>query len=174
MGHNHEQQMPCARRPNPRRALRQVNRRVAPIVAVMMSVAGCSGSGTPTVPTLTPSVASPAGHWSGAISDPISGDGSVQLSLSEQARDLLTGTWSATFKTGDNLSGPASAGLYPSTGYGIMLYVEPQPPCAGPDPSAALGFTLINVAVASSTLTAVAERTSCNGITFGTVNLSKQ
>jgi hypothetical protein len=139
-----------------------------------MSVAGCSGKGTPTVPTMTPSVASPAGNWSGVISDPISGDGTAQLSLSEQARDSLTGTWSATFKNGDSFSGPASAGLYTSTGYGIMLYVEPQPPCAGADASAPLGFTLVNVAVASNRLTGAAGRTSCNGISFGTINLSKR
>lgn len=151
-----------------------MNRRLAPVVAVIVSVAGCSGNATPTSPTTTSSLVSPAGSWSGSISDPISGDGTAQLSLIDQAPNSLTGTWSATFKDGDSFSGPASAGLNAPTGYGIMLYVEPQPPCAGPGGSALLGFTLINVVVTSSRLTAVAGRTSCNGFSFGTVNLSKR
>lgn len=149
-------------------------RRLAPVVAVMVSVAGCGGSATPTSPTPPSSVVSPAGSWSGSIRDPISGEGTAQLSLSDSAPNSLTGTWSATFKNGDSFSGPASASLNASTGYGIMLYVDPQPPCAGPGGSAPLGFTLINVAVTSSRLTAVAGRTSCNGFSFGTVDLSKR
>jgi hypothetical protein len=154
-----------------------MNRRLAPVVAVMVSVAGCSGNATPTSPTTTSSVVSPAGNWSGSISDPISGDGTAQLSLSDQAPNSLTGTWSATFKNGDSFSGPALAGLFQSNGYGIMLYVQPPPPCAtgsGPGGSALLSFTLINVVVTSSQLTAVSGRLSCSGTNFGTVNLSKQ
>ncbi len=98
----------------------------------------------------------------------------MQLALSEQAPNSLTGTWSAKFNNGDNFSGLSTAGLFAPTGYGIMLYVDPPPACAGPGGSAPLGFALINVAVTSSRLTAVAGRTSCNGTSFGTVNLSKQ
>src|SRR5687767_9682328 len=132
-----------------------MNRRLAPIVAVIVSVAGCSGNATPTSPATTSSVLSPAGSWSGSISDPVSGEGTAQLSLSDRAPNSLTGTWSATFKNGDSFSGAAVAGLFAPTGYGVMLYVEPPPPCAGPGGSALLGFTLINVAVTSSRLTAV-------------------
>lgn len=154
-----------------------MNRRLASVVAVMLSVAGCSGNATPTSPTTTSSAVSPAGSWSGSISDLISGDGTMQLSLSDQAPNSLTGNWSATFKNGDSFSGPAVAGLYLSNGYGIMLYVQPPPPCvtgSGPGGSAPLSFTLINVVVTSSQLTAVTGRLSCSGTTFGTVNLSKQ
>ena len=152
-----------------------MNRRLAPVVAVIVSVAGCGGTATPTSPPTTPTVASPAGSWSGVISDPISGDGTAQLTLSEQAPNSLTGTWSATFRNGDSVSGPASAGLNAPSGYGIMLYgSDPQPRCAAPGGSTLLGFTLINVAVTSSRLNAVAGRTSCNGFSFGSVNLSKQ
>jgi hypothetical protein len=98
----------------------------------------------------------------------------MQLALSEQAPNVLAGTWSATFKNGGSFSGLAGAGLFAPTGYGVMLYVDPAPPCAGPGGSAPLGFTLINVVVTSNRLTAVAARTSCNGSSFGTVSLSKQ
>jgi hypothetical protein len=151
-----------------------MNRRFARVVAVMLSVAGCSGNASPTPPTTTSSVVSPAGTWSGSISDPVSGDGTAELSLSDRAPNALAGTWSATFRNGDRFSGPASAAVNAPTGYGIMLYVDPQPSCAGPGGSALLGFTLINVAVTSNRLTAVAGRTSCNGFSFGTVNLSKR
>ena len=64
--------------------------------------------------------------------------------------------------------------LIAPTGYGIMLYVQPQSECTGSSGPALLGFTLIEVAVTSSRLTAVARRTSCNGFSLGTVNLSKR
>ena len=147
-----------------------MNRRLAPVVAAIVSVAGCGGNDTPTSPTTTSSFVSPAGSWSGSISDPISGDGTAQLSLSDQ----LGGTWSATFNNGDSFSGPAAAFLSPPNGYGIMLYVQRQSECTGSSGSALLGFTLIDVAVTPSRLTAVAGRTSCNGFSFGTVNLSKR
>jgi hypothetical protein len=128
----------------------------------------------PTSPTPTSSVVSPAGDWSGSISDAISGDGTMHLALREQAPNSLTGTWSAIFKNGDSFLGPAVAGPFAPTGYGIMLYVDPPPPCAEPGGSAPLGFTLINVVVTSNKLTAVSGRTSCNGPSFGTVSLSTQ
>jgi hypothetical protein len=154
-----------------------LNRRLAPVVAVIVSVAGCSGNSTPTSPTTTSSVVSPAGSWSGSIRDPVSGDGTAQLSLGAQAPNSLTGTWSATFRNGDSYSGPAMASLVMPTGYGVILYVDPPPPCvtvSGPGGSALLSFTLIDLAVTSSQLTAVLGRLSCSGISFGTVKLSKQ
>jgi len=151
-----------------------MNRRFAPVVAVIVSVAGCGGNDTPTSPTTTSSFVSPAGSWSGSISDPISGDGTAQLSLTDQGQNRLSGTWSATFRNGDSFSGPAFAELTPPTGYGMMLYVLPQSECTGSSGSALLGFTLIEVAVTSSRLTAVSGRLSCNGFSFGTVNLSKR
>jgi hypothetical protein len=63
--------------------VRAGDRRLAPIVAVVLSVAGCRGGATPTSPTTTPSVVSPAGSWSGSISDAISGDGTMQSMLAE-------------------------------------------------------------------------------------------
>jgi hypothetical protein len=164
-----------------------VSWRFVPVIAAMLSIAGCGGN-TPASPAPTSPVVSPAGSWSGAISDPISGDGSMQLALSEVSPPSLTGTsltgsWSATFKNGDSFSGSAVAGLYTPNGYGITLYVlTPLAPClTGPGGgSAPLGFTLIEVVVTSSQLSAVSSRTSCNGPVgatggvFGTVHLSKQ
>ena len=152
-----------------------MNRRLAPIVALMVSAAGCGGDATPpTSPTTTVSLVSPAGNWSGSISDAISGDGTLQLTLSERASNTLTGTWSAKFKDGDSFAGLSGAGLFASTGFGIVLYVDPPPPCEGRGPSDPLMFTLFDLAVTSSRLTAVVGRLSCNGSSFGTVNLSKQ
>lgn len=159
-------------------------KRIVSLLAVVLSFAwlvGCGGT-TPTSPTS--SVASPVGNWSGSISDAISGSGTLQLALSELPPPALngtslTGTWSATFKNGDSFSGPAAGGLYSGNGYGITLYVQiPVPPCATDSGSnggsAPLSFTLINVVLTSSQLTAVSGRTSCNGYTFGTVTVSKQ
>lgn len=150
-----------------------MNLRLAPVVTVMLSLSACSGGAVPASPTTSPPV-SPAGSWSGSIRDAISGDGTMQLALNEQAPNSLTGTWSAKFNGGDSFSGLSTAGLFAPTGYGIMLYVDPQPRCAEPGGSAPIGFTLINVVVTSSRLTAVAGRTSCSGATFGTVSLSRQ
>ena len=148
-----------------------MNRQLASAVVVMLIVAGCGGSGSPTSP---PPVGSLAGTWSGKITDPISGEGTAQMSLSDQAQNRLTGTWSATFKNGSTVSGPASASLNSGSVAGIMLNVNPQPACAGSGASDPLGYTLINVAVTSSRLTAVAGRISCNGFGFGAVDLSRQ
>jgi hypothetical protein len=109
------------------------------------------------------------------MSDPALGEGTAQLSLTEQAQNSLTGTWSVAFKNGGNFSGPATAGVFSPAGYGVVLYVNPPPACGeGPGGSTLLGFTLTNVAITSNKLTAVAGRTSCSGIAFGTVNLSRQ
>jgi hypothetical protein len=158
-----------------------MNGRLALVVALTLAVAGCEANGTPTGPTTTSSPASPAGSWSGSITDGILGDGSMQLTLrgsESSSTNSLVGTWAATFKNGESFSGGALADLYLPRGYGIMLYVLPPPPYAtgpgGPGTSALLSFTLINVVVTSSQLTAVSGRLSCSGTNFGTVNLSKQ
>jgi hypothetical protein len=151
-----------------------MRRRLAPVIAVVLC-AGC-GSAIPGSPTGSSSVVSPAGNWSGSISDAISGSGIMQLALSETTPNALSGTWSATFKNGDSFSGPAVAQAVLPTGYGITLYVqEPLAPCqTGPGGgSAPLSFTLINVVATSSQLTAVSGRLSCNGSTLGTVTLSR-
>jgi hypothetical protein len=158
----------------------QMNRRFSLFVAVMVSVAGCSGNATPTSPSppTTSTVVSPAGSWSGSISDPISGEGTTQLSLTDQAANSLTGTWSAMFRNGDSFSGPVVATPVQPNDYLITLSVQPLPPCAsesGAGGSTLLAFTLINVVVTSNRLTAVSGRLSCSpGFRFGTVNLSKQ
>jgi len=155
-------------------------RRLALVVSVMLCVAGCGGKDTPASPTPpTSSPVSPAGNWSGSISDAISGDGTMQLSLSDYAPNSLSGIWSAMFKNGDSFSGPAVAGMFDPSGYGAVLYAVPPPPCAtesGPGGSAPVNFALLTVAVTSSRLTAVTVRASCSGITApsGSVNLSKQ
>lgn len=155
-----------------------MNRRLAPILAAALGVAGCGGTAA-TPPTMTSAVASPAGTWSGAIIEPSSGDGTILLALVDQGSNSFSGTWSATFKSGDSFSGPAVAGLASSSGYFVILYVQPPPPCAtgtGPGGSAPLSFTFVNMAVTSSQLTAVTERLACSGVSlqFGSVNLSKQ
>jgi len=154
-----------------------LNRRLALLGAVMLSVASCGRDSTPTSPPPSSSVVTPAGNWSGSITDAISGEGTMQLSLSDQAQSSLTGTWSATFKNGDSFSGPAVGGLFVPNAYGIMLSVQPPPPCttvSGPGASAAIGFVLTSVVVTSSQLNASSGRISCSGNSFGTVNLSKQ
>jgi len=151
--------------------------RLAVVAAVTISLAGCGGGEPPASSTTGPSVVSPAGSWSGAINDPISGEGTAQLSLGADERGSLIGTWSVAFRNGDRFSGPAVASLVQTNIYTITLYVDPPPPCAGgsgPGGSALLGFSLINVAVTSNRLTGVAGRLSCSGPSFGTVNLSRQ
>lgn len=81
-----------------------------------------------------------------------------------------------TFANGDAFSGPAIA-VVTASGYGITMNVNPPPPCAtgsGPSASALLGYTLINVVVSPSQLTAVSGRMGCSGISFGSVSLSRQ
>jgi hypothetical protein len=58
-----------------------------------------------------------------------------------------------------------------------MLYVNPQPACAGGSGTGGsnlLGYTLIQVLVTSTRLSAVAGRTGCGDLGFGTIDLSRQ
>jgi hypothetical protein len=159
----------------------------AVVIAAVVIAAGCGGSATPSSPTPTlpiptsstptsPAAVSPAGNWSGAISDPVLGEGTARLSLTEAAPDLFFGSWSATFTSGGSLSGMAVAALT-SRGYGITLNVDPPPACAGGSGTGGsnlLAYTLIQVVVTSTRLSAVAGRTACAGLGFGTIDLSKQ
>ncbi len=151
-------------------------RRVAPVIIAMVGLAGCGGNptpATPTAPTPPSQAGSLAGSWLGSLSDPISGNATAQLSL-DAAPNALTGTWSVRFANGDTFSGPAIA-VATASGYGITMNVSPPPSCTtssgGP---ALLGFTLINLVVTPSQLTAVTGRMGCSGISFGSVNLSRQ
>ena len=84
--------------------------RLAPVLALMLIVAACSGGATPPSPTTTSSGVSPAGSWSGSISDAISGDGTMELALSEQAPNTLA---DPAYAIGDriHLHWPARASL---------------------------------------------------------------
>jgi hypothetical protein len=53
----------------------------------------------------------------------------MQLTLTEQSTDSFTGAWAVTFKNGARLEGTAVAGVFGPGGYGIILYVQPQPTC---------------------------------------------
>lgn len=170
-----------------------MNRRLVPIVAVLVSLAGCGGgvtrtlptgptlpqlrptTTTPAIPTPTPttSSASPAGNWSGSITDPVSGVGTVQLSLTEVPPDSLLGFWAVDFRNPDSATGTAVGSLV-SGEYAVAMNVQP-PPCApGSGGSALLGFSLVNIVVTSNQLTADFVRISCSGVSLGSVSLSKR
>jgi hypothetical protein len=148
-----------------------------PIFALVAILAGCGGPQPPAgVMSPTPA-SSPAGNWSGTVKDAVSGDGTLQLSLAASTSATLSGTWSATFRTGDRVEGPAVATRDERTAYGIILHVAPPPPCttaSGSGASALLGYTLVNLAVSSTTLSADLARLSCSGVGIATITLSKQ
>jgi hypothetical protein len=175
-----------------------MRRRLATILAAMISIAGCGGRSTPTSPTTSefvvfgnatsiptsaqpppPTTPPPAtlpaslvGNWSGQIIDPVSGNGTVRLSLGETTPTGQPGTWSATFTTGERLSGVVAAGLG-TDGYGMLLYAAELQSCGSE--AAPIMISLLDVIVASNRLTAVTGRFMCSGrLTFGSVSLSKQ
>ena len=174
-----------------------MNRRLAPILAAIISVSGCGGRSTPTSPTLgfvefgdptlsttptqpaPPTTSPPAaiaaalvGSWSGQIIDPVSGNGTVQLSLGDPAPTGQSGTWSMTFISGERLSGVALAGLG-AGGYGMLLYGAAPQSCGSE--AVPLVISLLNVVVASNRLTAETGRFTCSGrLSFGSASLSKQ
>lgn len=170
-----------------------MTRRLAPIVAVIVSLAGCGGGSrslptsptlselrrtttisTPTPTTPTTSSGSPAGTWSGSITDPVSGVGTVQLSLTEVPPNSLLGFWSVDFRNPDSATGTA-VGSLASSGYAIAMNVQP-PPCApGSGGPALIGFTLVNIIVTSTRLTADSLRISCSATSLGpAISLSKR
>ena len=148
-----------------------MTRRLIPLVMALLCVAGCESSPT------SPGSASPAGAWSGTVSDSGSGNGVVTLTLAEAANGF-SGPWTATFPNGTTFAGLAGVSLVGPGAYSMTMYADPPPPCdttSGPGASALLGYILINVKVTSSKLTATSTRLNCNGPGgFGTLNLSRQ
>jgi hypothetical protein len=157
-----------------------MHRRFAPLIAVLVSVAGCGS--TPASPSAlgvfdrglapvlsTSTAASLMGHWSGSIIDPISGEGALSLSFTELTANQAIGTWSATFRNGERFSGRASSAPVVS-GNGVVMISDTPLNCAGPT----LSFSLINMAVSATELTAGTWRTTCTGVNIGSVRLSKQ
>jgi hypothetical protein len=153
-----------------------MNGRHAAIVALVI-VTGCGGTATPAGPTAPPPVVSPAGNWSGTISDAVSGDGEFRLSLEAFVPDVLSGTWSATLRSGSNVAGPAVARLVPFNGYAITMYVDAPPPCAtgsASGASALLGYTLVDLVISSGRLTGRLARLSCSGVSLGAITLLEE
>jgi hypothetical protein len=172
-----------------------MSRQFAGIIAVIIALAGC-GKTTPTSPDLTlvsagnpfvtpsptpgapPIPPTPAvtpdwlvGTWSGVMSDPVSGNGTLQLSFGEPTPAGQNGTWSATFTNGERLSGVAVIGLG-TRGDGMMLYAAEPELCGGERSPVAIA--LMNVVVASNRLTAVTGRFTCTALRFGSASLTKQ
>lgn len=89
--------------------------------------------------------------------------------------ELLTGEWSATFKSGSRLSGLALAGGKSPSDLGIVLVPDEMANCVIEQGtgSGLRNYTMINVAVTSGGLTAIVARTSCSGASFGPITLSK-
>lgn len=162
--------------------------RIAPVILSMLLLSGCSGGSTPSSPTPTPSAdsASPIGTWVGSFIDPVDGEGTAQITFAEQPpitgaliptpQGALAGTWSVTFRHGGTSSGPSSGAPVTGIGYGFFLYPESYPPCAvGPGPGTGLlQYALVNAVVTSTRFTAALGRFTCSGLTFGSVNLTRQ
>lgn len=129
-----------------------------------------TGPITPTTPA-----DSPRGNWAGSIRDPISGEGTIRLSLVGVSEVLpLVGEWSATFPTGEFLAGRALAGTDGGK-YETLLFADPAPRCdAGTATSALVSYTLTEMAINSGQMTGVLRRLNCSGVVSGTLNLSKQ
>ena len=149
-----------------------MHRRLVPLVVAVLTVAGCGGS-TPT----SPGSSSPVGTWSGSISDPGAGSGTLEVTLTE-ATNGFAGPWSATFPNGTTSSGLAGLSLMGPGSYSMTLYADPQPACdvtSGPGASALLGYILSNVGVTPSRMTAMSIRLNCNGPGgFGSLSLSRR
>ena len=149
------------------------------ILAAAMSIIGCGGGSIPTAPTLPPAPAiSIAGSWSGSVTDPFFGNGTVQLTLGAVTPNALTGNWSMAFPNGQTFSGFAMATEGAPASYGVGFHVEPKPACSttsGPSTPQVLSYGLTAVSVTATKLMAVSSRISCTGIGgFGNMELSRQ
>ena len=146
---------------------------------------GCSGEATPASPSPAPalSTGSGAGTWVGTVSEPVAGEGTVRLALSEQAvgqngmatPGALVGTWAFTFRNGESVAGIAEGYLGGSNHFGLILWPEFFQDCqARPGSSGLVYYSLVNAAVTSSRITAALNRATCARLTVGSVNLVRQ
>lgn len=198
MRHWRHLQVTCAERLLLALVCHHVPRPVVAILVLALTLSGCgggsmpSGLSAPLSPTLTPTPAptatgpSPAGNWAGSINDPVSGPGNLRLSLADSQSStavvVWSGPWSATFASGETVSGTAQSQLLSSTMYTISLSLfQPgflQEYCVAAGGSALIQFSLTNVVVTESRLTAASARFLCSAplspTSFGSVNLSRQ
>ena len=115
----------------------------------------------------------------------MSGPGTLQLSLADSqagtAVVVWSGPWSATFASGETVSGTAQTSLLSSTNYIIVLPLFPPgslpASCVIGGSNDLMQFSLTNVVVTASRLTAVSRRVLCSApfspTSFGSVSLSK-
>ena len=100
-----------------------MTRLIVLLTASAMFLANCSGSTTPASPSPASPMPSPAGIWVGSFSDPVAGEGSARLTLTEEEpagsggfalQRRLVGTWAVTFRNGETVEGRAEATLLPA------------------------------------------------------------
>lgn len=198
MRHWRHLQATCAERLLLALVCHHVPRPVVAILVLALTLSGCGGGSTPSTlsaplsPTLTPTRTptptgpSPAGNWAGSINDPVSGPGTLQLSLADSQPGtpvvVWSGPWSATFASGETVSGTAQAQVLSSTRYTISLSLfQPgflQEYCVVGGGNALIAFSLTSSVVTASRLTAVSARFLCSAplspTGFGSVSLSRQ
>ena len=159
-----------------------MTRLIVLLTASAMFLANCSGSTTPASPSPASPMPSPAGIWVGSFSDPVAGEGSARLTLTEEEpagsggfalQRRLVGTWAVTFRNGETVEGRAEATLAPGDSY--VLYLVPVPFEYCRPGSNGLGYySLANAVVTPSRLTAVLHRMTCVGLSPGSVSLIRQ
>lgn len=147
-------------------------------VAALAPVACASSS--PTGPT-GPAASGPrTGVWSGTVSDPVNGTGTLRIELSDypldSARSLLSGSWSTAYADATKNGSGSLSGT--ATGATIALAMNPATPPQCPPGTvfraAAGSYLSTALSQGATTIAGSYLLTTCDGSASGTLDLRKQ
>lgn len=147
--------------------------RLALAAALAGALIACDSS--PTEPTDT----SRSGVWTGTVTDPANGSGTLRLVLEERRIDaqqsFWTGTWTTSFAVAaNNGSGTIVGGV---TGASALLSLAPTqaPSCAQPPPfgSAVGTFTAASLTATGKRITGSYQFATCTTVVTGTLDVSR-
>jgi hypothetical protein len=136
------------------------------LVAMAFSLAGCGGDGTPSTPTVPPSVDA-TGTWRGTYTSSIFGSKTATLSL-VQNNASLTGNYSNSVGGLGSVSGSVSGNT------ATFSITVTTPGCSGSFSGTGTINTSVNPATMAFTYNGAASSAACGGNESGTGNLIKQ
>jgi hypothetical protein len=154
--------------------------RVLAVLCVAALAPAACASSSPTAPT-GPAASGPrTGVWSGTVSDPVNGTGTIRIELSDypldNARSLLSGTWSTAHTDATKNGSGALSGTAMGATVALAMNPSTPPPCPPGTLFGAAAGSYISTALSqgATAITGSYLFTTCDGSASGTLDLRKQ
>ena len=140
-------------------------RAVVAVLAVVILALGCRAK-NPAAPggTLT-------GTWSGAVVDPVSGTGTMTLTMIQTGAGV-GGTWSTSLESNPSMKGGSAGGS--TAGSLASLFLTPTTSIVCESGMTLSGTLNVTATLAGNRLTGTYLVLTCNSATSGTIDLTRQ